>query len=83
MQRSRRVSSAAGVLTQRCAPLPCSTTTLYHLQDSLKLSPSATALLNIGDLSYAGAPPGSTHSPTAHRDARKLLQTVMLSSIKV
>ena len=38
--------------------LLCSTTTLYHLQDSLKLSPSATALLNIGDLSYAGVPPG-------------------------
>ncbi|KAK9917889.1 hypothetical protein WJX75_009307 [Coccomyxa subellipsoidea] len=30
-----------------------STTTLYHLQRSLELSPSATALLNIGDLSYA------------------------------
>ena len=34
--------------------LCCSTTTLYHLQRSLQLSPSATALLNIGDLSYAG-----------------------------
>ena len=33
--------------------MPCSTTTLYHLQRSLQLSPSATALLNIGDLSYA------------------------------
>ena len=31
-----------------------STTTLYHLQQSLALSPSPTALLNIGDLSYAG-----------------------------
>ena len=34
----------------------CSTTTLYHLLDSLALSPTGTALLNIGDLSYAGAP---------------------------
>lgn len=33
--------------------VPCSTTTLYHLQRSLQLSPSATALLNTGDLSYA------------------------------
>ena len=32
----------------------CSTTTLYHLQDSLRLSPTGTALLNFGDLSYAG-----------------------------
>ena len=32
----------------------CSTTTLYHLLDSLRESPSGTALLNFGDLSYAG-----------------------------
>ncbi|CAL5230081.1 g13538 [Coccomyxa viridis] len=30
-----------------------STTTLYHLLDSLRESPSGTALLNFGDLSYA------------------------------
>ena len=32
----------------------CSTTTLYHLLDSLRESPTGTALLNFGDLSYAG-----------------------------
>ena len=34
----------------------CSTTTLYHLLDSLRESPTGTALLNFGDLSYAGEP---------------------------
>ena len=38
----------------------CSTTTLYHVLISLAQSESPTAILNIGDMSYAG----NAHVPT-------------------